>query len=130
MKSFTYMALVALFSGCAITEDVSSKLPLNPEQLEVVQAMQASVSTVCVTVIYVEDVPRGKGGVTIRKQGKVVRLYDSNAGWFKGLVMAQGTVDDIYYNSIDKSTICGQKSWDKFPDTSQIEFKEIGVPTK
>ena len=130
MKSFTYMALVALLSGCAITEDVSSKLPLNPEQLEVVKAMQTNFSTLCELVTYVEDLPRGKGGVKIREQGKVVRLYESNAGWFKGLVMAQGAVDNIYYNSINGRTICGQKSWDKFPDTSQIEFKEIGVPTK
>jgi predicted methyltransferase len=132
IKTIALFAICSIFTGCALTEDVSLKMQLTEKQRIAAEKMREASYKVCVRVQYEnqQSTVQKPGEVVITTQGKIIRLYESNEYWYKGIMTAQGVIDSIFYNEKDGRILCGQKNWDQFSNTAAIQFREIGEPPK
>jgi hypothetical protein len=130
MKNLISLFVISfLIQACAVTEDVTLKTQLTTAQKDAVEQLRLAVGRTCHKIQY-EDAAQTKqrpGQIAIVDSAKVTRLYESTSGWYRGLVNAQGIIDNVYYNSRDKRIVCGQKQWDSFSNSAAIVFSEVGI---
>jgi hypothetical protein len=132
MKMIFGLFFAALIQGCAVNTDVSQKLKLTGAQANASEKIRQALTSPCVKVNYAsqsDEKPR-PGGVQITTAALVTRLYEGQEGWYRGTVIAQGIIDEVFYNEKTGRIVCGQKDWNRFSNSARVSFTEVGIPLK
>jgi len=122
-----YCATTSLFilSGCLATTNLLTDGKLSPNHLKVAQEMAERTMTNCITVKYrgSDDNPLNK--MKLSKLPEIKSLWESDSGWYKADSLVDQTWDFVYYNYTTGRLVCGQKNWDKYAESSKIQFIRV-----
>ncbi len=134
MKYIPSIAVVFILSGCLATPDlakVNDEL-ISPQEQKIASDISNLVPKRCVsgrvsntTGKFLEE-----SAMKVTDPAAIKRLYSSNQGWYKAEAVTKGIWDNFYYKPSDGSFVCGQRLWDEYADTKNVQFEEVGKKQK
>jgi hypothetical protein len=133
-KKIVVIAIAGSLLGCFATRDLLRERGALPDDLHrVASSMTDLARKNCIKITGYQDQSKDnwiKGRKLDANDWVVRRFYIGDKNWFKVEGMSQGMIDNFYYNKNTFQFICGEHTWGKFSDASQILFSEYGVQPK
>lgn len=120
-----------VLAACAAT-DLKSASGISESDRRIAQTIAERTAANCIkrrTMDSPTNTPIS-GDVKLSTVGEVRRLYSSSRGWYKAEVVSEGIWDNVYYNTLNKALVCGEKTWQQYSDSGELKFVEVGSSQK
>lgn len=123
-------ALITIFSGCLATTNLLTDGSLNSEDLSVAREMSELTTRHCVRVSYAGNSEEPTNKIKFTSLPEVKAFYSSTDNWYKADLLLDGVWDSAFFQKTSKRLVCGQKQWDKYSESKELQFKKRGVLEK
>jgi len=126
MRIATLATMAALIAGCATNDLLKNKSSYSLNQQAILEAIATETTKTCVKVTKDPITNETKSGTKFSDgRPAILKLFQSDAGWYRAAVVKDGVWDNIYYHPDLTRIACGDEHWLSLKESRGVTFSEI-----
>lgn len=130
IKCTPLFLIVLSLGGCLATTNLLTDGTLSSGDLKIARESAELTTKHCVRVSYSSGSEEPTNKIKFTSLPEVKAFYSSTDNWYKIDVLLDGVWDSTFFQSSSKRLVCGQKQWDKYSESKELQFKKRGIVEK